>query len=135
MQALLRRFVGPAGLPRDAAGAALARLLSKPDASSRQASRAPASPPGGARQWSMTLERWLQDQLAPEFATVPASDLLRHRDALQAAIAEAMSGTRPERAAVQRAMHACSGDASQGHGTAFCLQPLSDSTVWLAIDN
>src|SRR5690606_30664745 len=60
VQALLRRFVGPPGLPRDAAGAALANLLGP----KHPAPPLVAPPPPRGSEAAHLLERWLVDTVA-----------------------------------------------------------------------
>ena len=128
VQALLQRFVGPAGLPRDAAGAALARLLGP------KTDLEPLSPPPSPRGGdpSHVLERWLVDTVAPRYAAVDASVFAAHRDALSAALRAGSQGTRAERAAIAAVLRPCASNASKptdSEETSICLAPLVEETL------
>lgn len=126
VEALLRRFVGPPGLPRDAAGAAMSGLLgpgAEPVAFA-------APPPPRGNNWANGLERWLVQTVAPRYSAVEASRLQPHARALRSALRAGSRGTRAERAAVRDVLRPC--DSKRGEGpsrTALCLAPLVEQTI------
>jgi hypothetical protein len=135
VDALLRRYVGPPGLPRDAAAAALARLLS----GAGQPQRVVAPPPPRGNNWSTALQRWLAKTVAPSYRSLPASALGPHHDALRSALRAGARGTRAERAAVERVMggtceqgkRRTTADARRDGTMTLCLAPLVEETVTL----
>ncbi|MCA9662324.1 MAG: tetratricopeptide repeat protein [Myxococcales bacterium] len=121
--ALLRRYLGPKGLGRDAAAAALARLLGDP------AARHEAPLPRlQQRGWEMSVTRWLIEETAPSYAPLRPADLRPWHAALRDALEAAKSGTRAERVAYRAATSGC-GD---GRGGEVCLGPLVRGTIALA---
>ncbi|MEX1365117.1 MAG: HEAT repeat domain-containing protein, partial [Nannocystaceae bacterium] len=119
VQALLVRYLGPSGLPRDAAAAGLSALIGE-----REAPLAPLPAPGGSHVWSTTIERWLEAQIAPRVDPLPAATLSPWQPQLEAALRAAASGTRAERdAAAASRCQAPDGSA------AACLSPLVDGPV------
>jgi tetratricopeptide (TPR) repeat protein len=130
VQALLRRFVGPPGLPRDAAGAALARLLGPP--SPVQPLSAP--PPPRGKDAAHALERWIVETVAPRYAAVDATALAKHHDALRAALRASSQGTRAERAAATTVLAPCVTEpvGSAADETSICLAPLVEKTFTIA---
>jgi hypothetical protein len=102
--ALLRRYLGVRGLPRDAAGAALARLLARPAA---ETSGLPPLPPLRATGWEIVIDRWLAQVIAPPVEPLPAASLAPHGEALQQALAGADDGSRAEAWAADRLIRAC----------------------------
>ena len=128
IEALLRRFVGPHGLARDASGAALARLL---DTTGSRAQRAAPVPPAtNDNTWGVVVERWLHAEVAPKYAAVEPEAMAPHREALARALAAAASGTRGERAAARRVREDCDGPPGS-----VCLQPLLIGPVLLLADD
>jgi tetratricopeptide (TPR) repeat protein len=135
---LLVALVGPAGLRRDAAAAALARLLGTSNA------RAPFERPPAprTRDSEAALERWIARVVAPTFEPLPKEALAAHRSALAAALRTAASGTRAERAAARAAGTACDADPEVAHATdtqtenqptgQVCLRPLVRETIELS---
>ena len=115
VEALLVRVIGPGGLARDAASAALARLVRGKGGGAR-AESAPPAPRSGA--WSTVVERWLHDQVAPDFKALSAGDMTPHKGAIAAALKRARRGTRAEQAAAARMTKGCGGKSS------ICLVPL-----------
>ncbi len=117
--ALLRRFLGPPGLPRDAAGAALARLLgdAKPEVSAEV-----VPPPPRGEHWGTVLDRWLESRIAPRYEPLRPEAFAEHKQAVRAAVAAAERGTRAERAAAEAARRGCT-EASPGERV-LCLRPL-----------
>jgi tetratricopeptide (TPR) repeat protein len=119
MEALLRRFVGPPGLPRDAAGAALSRLLT-----SSPIEPLSAPPPPRGNDVAPALERWLVETVAPRYEPVDATALDPHREALRAALRANAQGTRAERAAAAAVLAPCPGTRDDAGRTSICLTPL-----------
>jgi tetratricopeptide (TPR) repeat protein len=119
VEALVLRVIGPGGLARDAASAALARLLGKDRSAARDHESAPSAPRSGA--WSTVVERWLHDQVAPDFEPLKPRDLDPHKTAIAAALKRARAGTRAEQSAARRITEACNDDAEGQH---ICLAPL-----------
>jgi hypothetical protein len=129
IESLLRRFLGPNGLVRDAAGAALARLLEPPK---RPSNLAPL-PAVQADSWTHVVERWLKSTLAPRFRPVPPAALSRYREALLAAIRAASTGTRAEQAAVSQVRTGCADSSKpRNDGVQFCLAPLVRGSLLLS---
>jgi tetratricopeptide (TPR) repeat protein len=128
IEALVLRVIGPGGLARDAASAALARLLGK-DRDRGETESAPPAPRSGA--WSTVVERWLHDQVAPDFEPLQPGDLTPHKTAIAAALKRAREGTRAERSAAQRMTEACGERAPSGseRGRHICLVPLVDGPL------
>lgn len=116
VEALLRRYMGPPGLARDAAGAALARLLGAELPPTGQA-------PALGDSWEMSLSRWITDQVAPRYAAVDASRLEPYARQLASALQANAAGTPAERLASERALHSCA-DAGQTVQGEVCLEPL-----------
>jgi hypothetical protein len=124
-QVLLARFIGPAGLARDASGAALSRALGSGSQTDGQddetRSAAPAAPSGKA--WATVVDRWLHDKIAPDYEAVSAAELRKVDAELRKALRAADDGTRAERAAAERMRRRC-GDAQRDDQ--ICLSPLVD---------
>lgn len=121
VQALLERYIGPAGLPRDAAGAAIASRL--------RADLVPIDPlphPAHHSVWATTIERWLKTQIAPSFEPVAVERLRPWSHHVRAALDAAAKGTRAEREAAKRAH--CTGPRS---ASTACLAPLTDGALSL----
>ena len=128
IEALLRRFIGPNGLVRDAAGAALARLLQK----NYEAPDPSGLPPVHAESWTSVVERWLKSTVAPRFRPIAPAALDPHRDALEAALQAAKAGTRAEQAAFDRVLGSCEGTPARRTGaTSLCLVPLVSGSLRL----
>lgn len=119
--ALLRRYLGIWGLPRDAAGAALAGLLTR-----AQTQTAPPLPPLRARGWEITVDRWLSQVIAPKVAGLPASALTPHAAALGDALAATAAGTRAEAWAEGRLRRPC---RAGGERECLDLRPLFTEPV------
>jgi len=101
-EALYRRMLGPSGLPRDAAAAALSRLL-RPHDPSQQRPQTPLPLPANTLEWGTVIERWLRGQVAPLPEPVDLRDLARTKPQLRAALQSARKGTRAERTAAREA--------------------------------
>jgi hypothetical protein len=127
IESLALRVIGPGGLGRDAASAALARLLGK-KGERKHAESAPPAPRSGA--WSTVVERWLHDQVAPDFEPLTPEDLTPHKAAIAAALQRAREGTRAERSAARRMTEAC-GDGAPDEARHICLVPLVDGPLAL----
>jgi hypothetical protein len=139
VQELFTALVGPAGLRRDAAAAALARLLD----GKRSAPTMERPPAPRARESDAALQRWISRLVAPSFEPLAAAALAPHRVALASALRAAASGTRAERAAATAARTACAERPAHGRagslvdangdadGDAVCLRPLVRETVHL----
>jgi hypothetical protein len=136
IEALFGLWLGPAGLPRDAAAAALIRLLEPKRSSTSAGIEAPPMLP--EQRWGTAVERWLDEMVAPDYRPLDAKHLTPHLDSLRAAWTSSMAGTRAEMAAAEQAAGAC-GTASQGPQKrakgdlpeALCLEPLARGTVTL----
>jgi hypothetical protein len=118
------RVIGPGGLARDAASAALARLVRGKDDS---AAHEGAPPPPRSGAWSTVVERWLHDQVAPDFKPLKASDMRPHKGAIAAALERARRGTRAEQAAAARMTKGCK--AGGEHESSICLVPLVKGAI------
>jgi tetratricopeptide (TPR) repeat protein len=129
VEALLRRYLGPPGLARDAAGAALARLLGDQDLAAK-----PLPPLGGA--WEMSVSRWLTERVAPAHEPIAARALEPYREQLANALRANASGTPAERLASERARRSCA-DAGEASGDEVCLAPLVEGSmrVPIRVDN
>ena len=123
VQALLERYLGPAGLPRDAAAAGLVTLLH----GTITDERTPLPAPAHDHVWATAVERWLRTQVAPRVEPLAADRLAPWADRVDAALKVADAGTRAERDAARRAR--C--DAAQGSSAAdhACLRPLIEGPV------
>jgi tetratricopeptide (TPR) repeat protein len=141
--ALFSAVLGPAGLERDAAAAALSRRLSKRTA----VPRLDRPPPPSARAYGPVFERWLVTVVAPSFEPLDAAALSASRPAIRRAMAANAAGSRVEREALRKAQqpcrahqrgraardpHASSARATPAPATSLCLAPLSDETVVIA---
>jgi hypothetical protein len=131
VEALFGVWFGPPGLPRDAAGAALAALLGGERASGI------ASPPVLPEQrWATVIERWLGDLAAPDHAGLTPAELEPWRDAIRSAWQHARAGTRAEMAAADAAVGPCGSDPSETAASdvpqSLCLAPLVEGTFALA---
>ena len=125
IEALVGRYIGPPGLARDAAGAALARLLASEQSS--EDPRADATTPPAVHQGSW--ERWLRDKVAPAGTALAPSALEQHANALAAALERAHRGTRAEREAARKAVEQCG--AYNERAVSICLAPLVRGPVRL----
>jgi len=136
VEALFRRYLGPNGLPRDAAASALAGLLAD-DPQPRRA--LPMMPPAQRQHgWMTVLERWLKAQVAPAYEPIDARALLPYREGLATALRASNAGTRAERMASQEVLRACPGDQPAERLQAerwVCLSPLVRQTVVLSGDH
>ncbi|MBX7081327.1 MAG: tetratricopeptide repeat protein, partial [Nannocystaceae bacterium] len=103
LPALFSALLGPPGLRRDAAAAALAQRLGEREPAALDRPAVPRTP----RPWATSFARWLVGHLAPRFEPVSAAAIGRHADALRDAIAANAAGTRAERDALAQARHAC----------------------------
>lgn len=115
--ALLRRYLGVAGLARDAAGAALSRLLAEAPARAEL----PPLPPLRASGWEIAVDRWLAQVIAPPIEARSAASLAPHAAALQEALAGAAEGTRAEAWSEARLRRPCS---EGGERDCLDLRPL-----------
>jgi hypothetical protein len=136
VEALFRRYLGPNGLPRDAAASALAGLLGNEP---RQTRALPMMPPA-ARQhgWMTVLQRWLKAQVAPTYEPIDAKTLAPHLEGLAAALRAASAGTRAERMASQEVLGQCPAEEPVDRLQAdrpVCLSPLVRQTVVLSGDH
>ncbi|MCY1062849.1 tetratricopeptide repeat protein [Nannocystis sp. SCPEA4] len=114
---LLARYIGPRGLPRDAAGAALGRLLAPTPARVEL----PPLPPLRAGSWEIAIDRWLAQAIAPPVEALPASVLRPHTAALQQALTAASAGTRAEAWSQDRLRCPC---GASGERDCLDLRPL-----------
>lgn len=145
VQSLLETWLGPAGLPRDAAAAGLVTLLEGTIVDERPALPSPAHD----HVWATSIERWLELQVAPRVEALPARRMTPWSKEVHAALEAAMAGTRAERTAAERARcgatHDDVGDtkvdddgkakqaakATLGGEDQACLQPLVDGPIRL----
>ncbi|MCA9688983.1 MAG: tetratricopeptide repeat protein [Myxococcales bacterium] len=125
-EALFRLYIGTRGLTRDAAGAALARLL----APKRRATEPADLPPMAATNWEVTLDRWLRARIAPGYTAIEATALAPHRQALASALTAAGQGTRAERKAAAVVRETCANDRAEDGPR--CLAPLIRGPVAIA---
>ncbi len=120
---LLTRALGPGGLARDASAAALVQLLD-PSQNARGTDIASAPAPRGDG-WDITFERWLQRHVVPDVERIDASTLQRHPEAITAATRAAQTGTRAQRAALDRAQTGCGEDGQD----AICIPSVARGPV------
>ncbi|HWB74817.1 MAG TPA: hypothetical protein VG755_07670, partial [Nannocystaceae bacterium] len=99
---LLTAVLGPAGLRRDAAAAALAQSLGKRDDATLGLPPAPRP-----RNYAAVYERWLIGVLAPSFEPLPAKAIAPVMTEVRAALRASEQGSRAEREAAARARRAC----------------------------
>lgn len=131
--ALYSTLLGPAGLQRDAAAAALATRL-RPRGPTAPLGRPPAP---GARAYGPAFERWLVTVVSPTFEPIGASEI-RSTAAIRRAMAANAEGSRVERAALKQAQRPCSATeptatkAPAAAATSLCLAPLTDETLVIA---
>ncbi len=120
--ALLRRYLGPKGIARDAAAASLAQLLGS------RHEGAPRPLPQLRRQgWEMSVTRWLSQETTPRHRPLRPEELAPWHHALRSALSAAAAGTRAEREATREVSAKCE-DAQR---TAICLDPLVDGPIVL----
>jgi hypothetical protein len=141
VQDLFVALVGPAGLRRDAAAAALARLLDGKTSAKAPLDRPPAP---RTRDSESALERWIARVVAPSFDPLPRSAITGHATELASALRTAAAGTRAERAAAQAARTPCADEraatspATESGATVrepLCLRPLVRETIELSPSN
>ncbi len=131
IEALFGLWFGPAGLARDAAAAALTRLL---DPRSARPTGITAPPILPEQRWGTVVERWLDAMVAPDYTPLDAKDLAPHLDQVRAAWQASMAGTRAEMAAASLAVGPC-GSTDPAKPTkgelpkALCLAPLARGTL------
>jgi len=113
--ALLRRYLGPKGLGRDAAGAALAHLLGN----SKHTATQPL-PQLQKKSWELSLTRWLTQETSPRYDPLRPADLEKWHKPLQTALDAAANGTRAERQAYRETTARCEDAPS----ASICLYPL-----------
>ncbi len=119
VQSLLEAYLGPAGLPRDAAAAGLVTLLS----GTVTEARTPLPAPAHDHVWAMAIERWLEAQVAPQVDPLPAAQLAPWAEQVEAAVQAAAAGTRTERDAAQRA------ECDEADHARVCLGPLIEGPI------
>jgi tetratricopeptide (TPR) repeat protein len=124
VEALFRRYLGPSGLARDAAGGALARLLGG------QRAEAPALPVMDAA-WELSIRRWITETVTPDYQPLSGAQLEPYRAQLARALAANARGTRAERLASERATASC-GPEGATDGRSVCLGPLAEDPIRLA---
>ncbi len=115
LAALFRRYLGPKGLGRDAAGAALAHLLGRP----KHTAPLPL-PQLQKKSWELSLTRWLIQETSPRYDPLRPADLEKWHKPLQAALDSAAKGTRAERQAYREATDRC----KNAPPASICLYPL-----------
>jgi tetratricopeptide (TPR) repeat protein len=128
VQALLETYLGPAGLPRDAAAAGLVTLLE----GTILDERSPLPAPAHDHVWATSIERWLEIQVAPRIEPLPAASLQPWAEQVHAALQAAAAGTRAERDAAAHAWCEAA-DAKPDNGKPdkrhACLSPLVDGPI------
>jgi hypothetical protein len=134
MEALFELWFGPAGLPRDAAAAALIRLIQPKDASPAGIEAPPLLP---EQRWGTAVERWLDSMVAPDYRPLDVKHLTPHLDSVRAAWKRSKAGTRAEMAAAEQAAGGCGSEepAKRAKGDlpeALCLEPLARGTLTLS---
>ena len=108
---LLTRALGSGGLARDAASAALVLLLDTSQRSQHAQGRFAPAPRGTG--WDASFERWLQQRVVPSLTPVDPSRLAARSDAIADAVDAARTGTRAQRAALQKAQARCAEPSSR----------------------
>lgn len=130
IEALVSTVIGPAGLPRDAAAAALAALVVPGRKAAAPLGRVPSAP--RSRGWSSVIDRWLEGVVAPEPVEVTTGDLQPYAAQIANALDTASRGTRAERAAATAATGPCRAEqsrtATSGRRLA-CLSPVVPEAV------
>ncbi|MEM7158275.1 MAG: tetratricopeptide repeat protein [Myxococcota bacterium] len=124
VEALLTRYLGPAGLPRTAAIAGLAGVVDPRPAAPVEALPTPTS----RGDWGTTIERWLRARVAPRVQALPDGALDPWAVQIDTALRTAESGTRVEREAADEARCETSSGAP-----AACLSPLVDRPIPLPV--
>jgi len=127
--ALTRVVIGPAGLPRDAAAAALARAVSS-DRTLPPLGMVPAAP--RSRGWPAVLERWLEGEVAPAPLAVTPKDLAAYAPQIGRALDDAARGTRAERTAAEEASSLCPGESERTPGPGrrlVCLRAVVERAI------
>lgn len=143
VQSLLETYLGPAGLPRDAAAAGVVTLVQGTVVDRG----APLPAPAQDRVWATAIERWLEAQVAPRLDPLPAARLEPWAAEVQAALQAAAAGTRAERSAAARTR--CDAPRSKASGATsaptsnappkeaadrrVCLEPLVDGPFRLPV--
>jgi hypothetical protein len=131
--ALYSTLLGPAGLQRDAAAAALASRLR----SAGTVTPLDRPPAPGSRAYGPAFERWLVTVVSPGFEAIKAADI-GSTAAIRRAMAANAAGSRVERAALKRAQRPCpthaaaASSAPTAAATSLCLAPLTDETLVIA---
>ena len=135
---LFSAVLGPAGLERDAAAAALSHRLG-PKADSPPLGRPPAP---SARPYAPAFERWLLSVVAPAFEPLTATQLSQSRAAISRAMAINADGSRVQRMALRKAQQPCFARSARSDPatprpaaldrTLLCLAPLSSETMVIA---
>lgn len=98
LEALWWRYLGPPGLARDAAGAALAQL----SGATVEREETVVPPLSKAGRWGISTDRWLRSVVAPEFEALTSGQIEDHQASIDAALVRLRTGTRAERAAAER---------------------------------
>lgn len=124
-ESLYRRVLGPHGIPRDAATAALVALLGGAEATPSPS--APSDTLGIG--WGMAVDRWLRQRVAPKVEPVDPEALAATRSELRSALQAAATGTRAERAAARAAFEDCPAPPSRDH---VCLPQLASGRIALS---
>jgi hypothetical protein len=133
-RALMVRFVGPAGLARDAAGASLANSIRNSNKHRQAAEIAdfPTAPRGSG--WAKVIDRWLVAQLTPTYTPLTAEDLAPYTQQIAAALDAAQTGTRAEREAASAVVDECTPKVRDNRDAAYaCLSPLADAPLRLKV--
>ena len=120
--ALLRRTLGPGGLARDAATAALVRLVDPRQRTENARDPAPA-PRGDA--WAASMERWLHRRAVPRTDPVSPEALEGHAEAVTLAVQAVRIGTPAERSALRKAQRDCTRDGE----AALCMPAVATGPV------
>lgn len=121
---LLSRALGPGGLARDAASAGLVRVLD-PSQRMRATTRGGGAPAPRGAGWEASLERWLQRHVVPSVEPIDPDLLSTHPEAITEAIDAARTGTRAQRAALQKATARCDGPSDD----TFCIPTILSGPV------
>lgn len=120
---LLTRALGPGGLARDAASAGLVLLLEPGQRETQIEGRFVPAPRGTG--WDATFERWLQRHLVPSLEPVDPSLFAAQGEAITDAVDAARTGTRAQRAALEKAQSRC----AEASPHAICIPAVAAGPV------
>lgn len=120
---LLARALGPGGLARDAASAGLVLLLEPTQRVAHTEGRFVPAPRGTG--WDASFGRWLQRRVVPVLDPVDPSRFADANEAIADAVDAARTGTRAQRAALEKARSRCAEPSAQ----TICIPAVSSGPL------